>query len=275
MILLSFWPCPVYSLFFPVRDFYYSLEKYSVFPLLSVSLHWKKWPVLQCSHSTFWHPLYLCFFLCFRTSHYYRFYYLQLSCCFYPGLSLVLNLQSPHFSQNLNFQPFLLILLIFCFLLFFLLDLNCLSHHFFRYFRPYLGRCFYRSLRHYLSRHFYLNFHHYLSRHFYPCFLLCLSHHFYPCFLLCLSRYFYRYFRFSLLYLMSPARNYLYLYLYRLHNKPSRSHLSICLQYQLYILPLQYLHTSFHMKLYLFLQNNNNIRLSTASLTAVLPHLPS
>ena len=150
MILLSFQPCPVCSLFFLNQAFYFPLALYPSFPLLSVSLHWKKWPVLQGSHSAFWYPLYLYFFLC---------------------LSLVLNLQSLHFSQNLSFQPFLLILLIFCFLLFFLLDLNCLSHHFFRYFRPYLGRCFYRSLRHYLSRRFYRSFYHYLSHRFYPCFL--------------------------------------------------------------------------------------------------------
>ena len=189
-----------------------------------------------------------------------------------------MNLQSLHFSQNLSFQPLHLILLIFCFLL---LDLNRLSHYFFRYFRQYLSRHFYRSLRHYLSRRFYRSFYHYLSLRFFRSFHPCLSRHFCRGFHSCLSHHFPRLFPslmrhlFSLLYLMSPARNYLYLYLYRLHNKPSRSHLSICLQYQLYNLPLQYLHTSFHMKLYLFLQNNNNIRLSTASLTAVLPHLPS
>ena len=269
MILLSFQPCPVCSLFFLNQAFYFPLALYPSFPLLSVSLHWKKWPVLQGSHSTFWHPLYLYFFLCFRTSHYYRFYYLQLSCCFYPGLSLVLNLQSPHFSQNLSFQPLHLILLIFCFLLFFLFDLNRLRHYFFRHFRQYLSLRFYRSLRHYLSLRLFRSFHPCLSRHFCRGFHSCLSRHFprlFPSLMIHL---------FSLLYLMSPARNYLYLYLYRLHNKQSRSHLSICLQYQLYILPLRYLHTSFHMKLYLFLQNNNNIRLSTASLTALLPHLPS
>ena len=200
---------------------------------------------MQGSHSAFWYPLYLYFFLC---------------------LSLVLNLQSLHFSQNLSFQPLHLILLIFCFLLFFLLDLNRLSHCFFRYFRQYLSRHFYRSLRHYLSLCLFRSFHPCLSRHFCRDFHSCLSRHF-PRLFPSLMRHL-----FSLLYLMSPARNYLYLYLYRLHNKPSRSHLSICLQYQLYNLPLQYLHTSFHMKLYLFLQNNSNIRLSTAIRIKALPH---